>query len=198
MGKSTLVGPVRVTLTDVPEFQNTKQPVCLEYSVHLVPRSMVHECLTVLPCINKDTDNLLCVPTFQKADDDLTEFTEKAAYEKDRLLESFFAWGKLICAELNKAGHWADVIDPCSGYPLLTDRGSSIYSEVAGMNVLLKYKLYKVSGCSLIEHPVWKTRCYPASLFTLAPQDLLEKAIANANTSLGAVNAAEPAAEASA
>jgi len=40
--------------------------------------------------------------------------------EKDRLLERFCSWAKHVCETLIGKGYWADYIDPCSGYPMVT------------------------------------------------------------------------------
>lgn len=33
-------------------------------------------------------------------------------------MKQFVAWGKVVCEHLRRSGHWADMSDPCSGYPV--------------------------------------------------------------------------------
>ncbi len=104
-----------------------------------------------------------------------------------------------------------------AGYPAYGRHGSTLYSEVEGMQTLLQYKQGKVGGCSVIVHPQWQVwhhlhtkisrrrlseilfhdiqrfdssfRClpslaqsnmYPASMFTDAPLEAVERACAAA------------------
>lgn len=175
------VQPSVVVLTELEAFEGVKSNVQLEYSVHSISRLMVTECLTVFPELRKDESGLLCVPTFQKAEADLVDYTKQADYEKNRLLQSFVQWGKAVCQYILQRNQWADCVDPCSGMPLLTKHGSSCYSEVDGMQTLLKYRLQQVGDCSVIVHPRWGTRVYPASIFTTAPLSLLLEAIDGAH-----------------
>jgi len=180
--------PTIVCLSKLDDFDGVKSVVELEYSVHQVSRFQVTECLTVFPQLPKDEKSLLCVPTFQKADADMVDYTKQAESEKNRLLQSFVQWGKCVCEYVLKRNQWADCIDPCSGLPLLTTQGSSCYSEVDGMQTLLKYKLQQVGDCSVIVHPRWGTRVYPASLFSTAPLKLLLEAINFSNDRFASVS----------
>lgn len=135
--------------------------------------------------------DFLCIPTFQPADHDLVGWTDEAAYEKDRLLESFFVWAGAVCREITavndqsgRARFWADYVDPCSGYPALSERGGTTYSEVDGMQMLLRYTLTQVGQCSVLRHPEWGTNVYPASVFTNAPVKVAAAAIEAANSRL--------------
>lgn len=177
--KTIVVPPTLVEFKDWM-YKGKPYTITLQYSVHTAPKGLLRECLTVFPHLKRDS-RLMCIPTFQKADDDMTDWTPKAAFEKDRLLNSFYEWSKLLCDFIRATGEWADYIDPCSGYPVIGDRGPSIYSEVNGMQSLLKYRLQSVGGCGLITHPKWATRCYPASIFTTAPMNVITNAIIEAN-----------------
>jgi hypothetical protein len=80
--------------------------------------------------------------TFQPSKVDLVDWSDEAAVEKDLLLENaraphqslltlrdspsqsrlcffqFVTWGKSVCQLLRRDGYWADLSDPCSGYPV--------------------------------------------------------------------------------
>ena len=53
----------------------------------------------------------------QHARVDLVNVGDAVEAEKDALLERFFAFARHACAALQRRGHWADYIDPCSGLP---------------------------------------------------------------------------------
>ena len=116
------------------------------------------------------------VLTCQKARLDLAEFGDDAAAEKDRLLEKFRAWAEAMCAFLAQQGYFADYIDPCSGLPMYTT-STWVYSEVDGMELLLKYRSLNAGLCKILLHPEWGSAMYPASLFTLAPLEVIQQAL---------------------
>ncbi|KAJ2290414.1 hypothetical protein IWW55_006115, partial [Coemansia sp. RSA 2706] len=74
-----------------------------------------------------------------------------------------------LVARLRKRGHWADVTDPMSGMALFTSSGPSIYPDVEGAEILLRYAPFNLGSCFVLSHPQWGTHVYPATAFTLAP-----------------------------
>ena len=50
---------------------------------------------------------------------------------------------------------------------------TSIYDEVSGHQCLLKYAVSQAAGCKVLLHPKWGTACYPATIFTTAPDALV-------------------------
>eukprot|EP00468_Gymnochlora_sp_CCMP2014_P008144 CAMPEP_0167759528 /NCGR_PEP_ID=MMETSP0110_2-20121227/11076_1 /TAXON_ID=629695 /ORGANISM="Gymnochlora sp., Strain CCMP2014" /LENGTH=209 /DNA_ID=CAMNT_0007645929 /DNA_START=166 /DNA_END=795 /DNA_ORIENTATION=- len=160
----------------------------IEYSVHKLHPIIRRHCKRIFPSLAKKVstskkegktslESLLCIPTFQHCKCDMLEFTEIAESEKDAKLKSFYAWCQALCDELIKKGHWADYIDPCSGYPVIGDGGSSVYNEVEGMQLLLRYRHQQVGMCKVILHPRWGQRIYPASMFTTAPLTVVQEAV---------------------
>lgn len=154
-------------------------PWHMEYSVHRVPAPIRREVQSVFP--KQDLDKLLIVPTCQHADLDLVSTGEKVEGEKDRLLERFMAWAKVVCDKLLEQGHWADYIDPCSGLPMVHTDLNTVYPEVPALAVLMGYQTANAGCCKVLLHPVWGSAVYPASLFTEAPQEALMEAIAAAD-----------------
>ncbi len=51
--------------------------------------------------------------------------------------------------------------------------GSTLYSEVDGIQSFLKYKPGRVGNCHVVVHPEWTSFMYPASFFSDAPLDVL-------------------------
>eukprot|EP00039_Didymoeca_costata_P013840 m.216756 g.216756 ORF g.216756 m.216756 type:complete len:491 (+) comp15881_c0_seq9:1318-2790(+) len=144
----------------------------LEYSVHNVLPRMKQDLKAVFPEI--DIDKLLIIPTFQSCNCDLVAIGVEAESEKDRLLKSFVEFGKKVCGLLREKQHWADLTDPCSGYPVIGERGSGLYPDVNGSWMLLRYDLIETGCCKLISHPKWGTKVYPATMFTTAPLDVVQ------------------------
>jgi len=60
---------------------------------------------------------------------------------------------------------WLDFTDPCSGYPVHSQQSNTIYPDVDATCSLLSYNSLNVGCCSLIQHPTWATRNYPATIF---------------------------------
>ena len=142
------------------------------------PKKYAEEVKALFP--NVDTAGMLIVPTCQNSDIDLVKVGEEVETEKDRLLERFMGWAKMITDELIAKGHWSDYIDPCSGLPMVNKENQAVYGEVDALSTLLGYKTANAGCCKVVLHPKWGTSIYPASVFTKAPKEELAAAIANA------------------
>lgn len=153
----------------------------LQYSVHKISRPMIDEMRPTLPAVPlEELKNLKVIPTFQPCQCAVLEFTQEAAEEKDRLLCSFLGFAQAFVKAVEAEEHWADYCDPISGLPSV-QRGAQPYSEAAGCEVFLPYDFVHVGtaagGCKMVEHPTWGHNVYPASIFTTAPQDTIERAL---------------------
>ncbi|GLD99869.1 hypothetical protein PINS_up008597 [Pythium insidiosum] len=148
-----------------------------EVSVHHCPRIMMRELKHVFPAqfTHKTikTASMLAVITCQHALMDLSQFGDDADKEKDRLLETFVAFAQYVTSRLIEQNYWADFIDPCSGLPMLTLPSNKVYSEVDGVELLLRYRCLSAGMCKILLHPVWGAAVYPASLFTDAPFEVV-------------------------
>jgi hypothetical protein len=147
----------------------------IEYSMHRCPKSLDKDLRQVFPdLIDSDMDKLLIIPTWQPSSMDLAGMGKEIEDEKNRLLDIFLKIGGFVVKHLKADGHWADLIDPCSGFPLNSRRGPQTYPEVEGSQTVLGYSLMPMGFCTMISHPKWKTSSYPATLFTTAPANLVE------------------------
>ncbi|KAJ1801168.1 hypothetical protein LPJ59_000525 [Coemansia sp. RSA 2399] len=97
--------------------------------------------------------------------------------EKDAKLHAFYRWGSELVTRLRKRGHWADITDPMSGMALFTASGPSLYPDVEGAELLLRYNQLNIGTCFVLSHPQWDTKVYPATAFTLAPIGTVKAAI---------------------
>ncbi|KAL4155732.1 hypothetical protein PRNP1_007836 [Phytophthora ramorum] len=147
-----------------------------QVSVHACPRLLQRELKHVFPAQfqRKGSDSVLAVLTCQKSLLDLSQFGVDADREKDRLLETFVAFAQQVANALIARKYWADFIDPCSGLPMLTLSSNKVYSEVDGVELLLRYRCLSAGMCKILLHPAWGAAVYPASLFTTAPYDVVQ------------------------
>ena len=51
------------------------------------------------------------------------------------------------------------------------------YSEVDGMELLLKYRCLNAGHCKILLHPTWGASVYPASMFTHAPLSVIRETL---------------------
>ncbi|KAF1332141.1 Mitochondrial protein, partial [Globisporangium splendens] len=151
-----------------------------EVSVHECPKLLLRELKHVFPAQFERKQPAgqatLAVLTCQRSLMDLSQFGVDADKEKDRLLETFVEFAQQVSSKLIEHSYWADFIDPCSGLP-----SNKVYSEVDGVEVLLRYRCNSAGMCKILIHPSWGAAVYPASLFTNAPYELVREVIANSS-----------------
>jgi hypothetical protein len=181
------------------EHSTTPFTVDIEYSIHGCPARLYQELKLIFPelfptsssCssltksfsagLRSSTDSsiavqrsdLLIIPTFQPCRYDLVGAGPEQDREKDEKLEHFYLWAITLCSLIREQGHWADFTDPASGYPVLGPNGPSFYPDVPGAQTLLNYDVTNTGCCSLLVHPRWQTKVYPATVFTAAPVDVV-------------------------
>ncbi|KAJ1964518.1 hypothetical protein GGI12_001363 [Dipsacomyces acuminosporus] len=153
------------------------QSVSLQYSVHSCPRRVKREIGLVFPEIVGREGELLFIPTFQKTKSSMLSFQGETAMEKDEKLHLFYRWGAEFVERMQKEGYWADITDPMSGLALFTACGPSLYPDVEGAEVLLRYTTYNVGNCFILTHPRWGTHIYPATAFALAPVAVVKQVL---------------------
>lgn len=56
---------------------------------------------------------------------------------------------------------------------MLTLQSNKVYSEVDGVELLLRYRCLSAGMCKILLHPLWGGAVYPASLFTDAPFEVV-------------------------
>jgi cobalamin trafficking protein CblD len=179
-----LLSPVEVHRLHFPGEAEGSRDVEFQHSVHSVRAMLRRELNLVFPERRGDGDPksaLVAVPTVQRSVVDLAAWGPAAAAEKDRLLRTAYAWCTAVCDELEAAGHWADFVDPPSGYPARGARGGAMYNEVQGIQTLLRFRTDQAGTCHLLLHPQWGASCYPVTLFSTAPAADVARAAANAS-----------------
>ncbi|KAJ3203545.1 hypothetical protein HDU67_010140 [Dinochytrium kinnereticum] len=167
----------------------TSGKVEMEVSVHRPGRHLRRELGLVFMHYGEDArrcsgvgevrgfEEVVVLTTFQRAQTDLVAVTGDSNWERNLLLETFTAYAHKITTTLRSKGYWADSTDPASGYPVLCDRGTSLYPDVDGAHRLLKYPTLQAGCCRVLAHPRWGTRCYPGTMFTTAPVEVVEEVL---------------------
>ena len=153
-----------------------------QWSVHRIPASLKHEFPLIFPGV--DPSDKLLVVTYQRASVDLIECSPVVEEQKNFLLRRFVAWADYVRAYFSSTKYWVDFIDPCSGFPQYHQRGSVSHNDIDAIQQVFNYFVDSVAGCKVVSHPIWKTACYPAILYTNAPIQELENAIDVATHSL--------------
>jgi hypothetical protein len=149
----------------------------LEYNIRPCTPALRRELKSVFPDLTQQDVNIII--TFQDSKLDLTS-TNFSWENKDVCLEvviyiQFFKFAESLGENLGN--FWWDFIDPCSGLPVRGTPGPSIYDEVDACQRLLGMSMIRVGCCNVLSHPVFGTRCYPASILTTAPISLIKSAI---------------------
>jgi len=60
---------------------------------------------------------------------------------------------------------------------MLTLSSNKVYSEVDGVELLLRYRCLSAGMCKILVHPLWGGAVYPASLFTDAPFEAVREVL---------------------
>ncbi|KAJ1936511.1 hypothetical protein EC988_008177 [Linderina pennispora] len=157
--------------------------VTLQYSVHACPRRVKREIGLVFPDVVGRESDLLFIPTFQKTVSAMIAGGGDSQEEKDEKLHLFYRWGGELVGRLQAAGYWADITDPMSGMALFSHCGPSPYPDVEGAEILLHYRPFNIGCCFVLSHPHWGTHIYPATAFTLAPAEVVNRVLAEMKSS---------------
>lgn len=75
--------------------------------------------------------------------------------------------------------YWVDYTDPVTGYPARSESGGMTFSDVDACEQLLPYKIDTSLQCRVLSHPRWGIDVYPATIFSNAPIEIIEKALKN-------------------
>jgi hypothetical protein len=106
----------------------------------------------------------------------LIETAPHVEREKDRLREKFMRLGCDTAFELRDRGFLTDLIDPRTGYPLLSRPGEISHDDIAVVKVLLKFPVIH-NSCRVLEHPSWGTAVYPSSMISSASPTIIKSVL---------------------
>jgi len=144
----------------------------VQISVHAPSEYICANCEQILPDWKQEA-LFWVVIVLQRSQYHLVESTKEIEDEKQRLREKFMWFGIDVAFELRDRGYLSDLIDPRTGYPLLSRPGAMPHNDTAVVKALLDYPVIKNKCCMLV-HPVWGTAVYPSILISTAPPTLIE------------------------
>lgn len=116
------------------------------------------------------------VIVLQQTQYELAETTPDVEREKDRLREKFMRFGFEFAFKLRDRGFLTDLIDPRSGYPLLSRPGEISHDDTAVVRALLGFPVIN-NNCSVLEHPRWGTAVYPSTMISSASPTMIKAAL---------------------
>jgi Methylmalonic aciduria and homocystinuria type D protein len=109
---------------------------------------------------------------------ELMYFTPETEAQKQKLRQTFLEFGLEVVQKLRQKGHLADLFDPRTGHPLLSQAGTLRLDDVAVVRSTLGYSTTQFGNCSGILHPYWGSAVYPSILISSADSGLIKSVIA--------------------
>jgi len=142
----------------------------LECVAHECPQIMRKDFADLFPWMDIMRGHFTIITISQKTNEDMTGWSMEIEEEREQLLDSFIRGATDICEALQKAGYWADFIDPSCGKPYLSQQhtNASLY-ETDERYRKLGFEIDDLGCCKVIQHHLWGTHAYIGCLFTNAP-----------------------------
>jgi hypothetical protein len=149
----------------------TETGQAVEISAHRPSLFITENLERVLPGWN--LPHLWVVIVLQQAQYELVRTTPQVEQEKERLRERFMRFGFDVVFNLRDRGFLSNLIDPRTGYPLLTPPGEIRHDDTAVVKALLGLPVIR-NRCRVLKHPTWGTAVYPSILLTSAPPKVIK------------------------
>lgn len=139
----------------------------IEISVHRCSSFVAQNLERVFPDWVLPVTTCRVIVLLQQSRYPLAETAPHIEREKDRLRERFLSFGSDVVRHLRERGFLADLIDPRTGYPLVSRPGEIAHDDTAAIKALLGFPVIRDS-CSVLEHPSWGSAVYPSVLISSA------------------------------
>jgi hypothetical protein len=143
-------------------------------SVHRPSPFIVQNLERVLPDWNVPV--LWVAIILQQSRYELVECTPEVEREKERLREKFMRFGFDVAFNLRDRGFLSNLIDPRTGYPLLSRPGEIPHDDTAVVKALLGFPIIR-NRCRVLEHPLWGKAVYPSTLLMSAPPKVIKSVL---------------------
>ncbi len=138
----------------------------MECSVHAPNEFICRHWENLLPDWSAPVRSIIVV--LQPAQVELTQRNSETESYKHILREQFLDFGLQVVESLRALGYSAEVFDPRTGFPLLSQAGSVPLDDVAVVRSSLGYRAIQFGECSTIVHPQWGSAVYPSILMSSA------------------------------
>ncbi|NJM23887.1 MAG: methylmalonic aciduria and homocystinuria type D protein [Richelia sp. RM2_1_2] len=143
----------------------------IQISIHPPSRYIFNNCERILPDW-KNKLEMSVIIVLQQSRFALTESSPEIETEKQRLRARFMRFACDVAFELRDQNYLTDLIDPRTGYPLLSHPGQIPHDDTAVVKALLKYPII-CNQCRVLIHPKWGAAVYPSILISAAPQIII-------------------------
>lgn len=143
----------------------TETGQAVQVSIHLPSQFIAQNLERVIPDWNLPV--VWVVVILQQSRYKLVETTPHIEREKERLREKFIRFGLEVVFKLRDRGFLTDLIDPRSGYPLLSRSGQISHDDSAVVKALLGLPMVH-NNCRTLEHHEWGTAVYPSIMMSSA------------------------------
>ncbi len=143
----------------------------IEYSAHLPSEFIISHLHQLLPDWHVPALSVLIV--MQQSSVGLLQRTTETEIQKQQLRQRFIKLGQEISKRLRQQDYHAEIFDPKTGQPLLSQPGQMTLDDVAVVRSSLGYPLVETGGCWLIQHPNWGTGVFPGVLMSSAEPDVV-------------------------
>lgn len=153
-------------------FAETGQAV--QISIHLPSSFIAQNIERIVPDWNLPV--LWVVIVLQQSRYELVETTPHVEREKERLREKFMRFGCDVAFKLRDRGFLTDLIDPRTGYPLLSRPGKISHDDTAVVKALLGLSLIP-NSCRVLEHHDWGTAVYPSIIMSSASPTIIKSVL---------------------
>lgn len=147
----------------------------IEYSVHIPSEFINTNVCQLLPDWLVPVLSVIIV--LQHCPVLLVEKTTETEFHKQQLRAQFVQFGRHIVLSLQHKGYRAEIFDPRTGYPILSQPGPLRLDDVAIVQTSLGYPLIKAGGCRIIEHPTWGNAVFPSVLLSSAEPPITQAVV---------------------
>lgn len=141
----------------------------MQYSVHPPSEFICQHSQKMLPQWRAPVRSVLIV--LQPSTIQLTEHSLETELQKYHLRARFLDFGLKIADRLRRIGHDAELFDPRTGFPILSQSGALPLDDVAVVRSSLGYGTVQIGDCFTIVHPDWGSAVYPSILMSSADRD---------------------------
>jgi hypothetical protein len=148
----------------------------MQYSVHPPSEFIYQHSHKLLPDWSHPIRSIVVV--LQPADRELTECCPETDRQKQVLRSQFLSFGLKVTELLRQQGHLADLFDPKTGLPILSESGSLRLDDVAVVRSTLGYATKAIGNCFTVIHPHWGSAVYPSILMSSASREFVELTVA--------------------
>ncbi|NRB07101.1 MAG: methylmalonic aciduria and homocystinuria type D protein [Richelia sp.] len=149
-----------------------KKEKAIEITIHSPSDYIQKNCARIFPDW-QNQPQFSVVIVLQKSHLPMMEITPQVEQEKQQLREIFMRFGFELAFSLSDRGYPSDVIDPRTGYPLLSRSGEIPHDDTATVKALLHYPIIR-NKCRVLIHPQWGVYVYPSILISIADPTLIK------------------------